>query len=1193
MLASAASMSSTLNERSTYQPDFIIDPAKLTLNRTVASPAENVHLSPYSNRNYNSTTASPSLHNHSTPGELVSENGYSVSDLSDYDDEFFGVDFDAGGRGAEIIPAAPDLPSPTDNNYIITAGINNIQIKHTSASTIYTHPLSPVDTEAPSRQSSMRSDFEGLRIQTPIPNHELDMDFGISPKSYETPAGRSIPGASANPNPTPDRSNSSQGSLGSLGYASQSPRVTVSQWGVTADPGPPNGPKGLGLQELNLTVGGYSEDEERAGLSPSARKLLGGAEVPNFREQDLLNRIETKNAEILSWRTRAASIGGDGPSHQQSSGLNDVSAGNRPRAKSTGAMDDSHDHDPMSLDETPVVLPPDEQYMPPADGWDSRPASPRENKLIEGQLYFNPNATAGTGEVDLKLIGDAPRQWCDAPALPYITQSRVQPPTANAAMARFNIDNFSQASRAATWGTRRKSEPSVADMELFTDGGFLKKLSISRGKKDDKPRQGSIFSKLSKRNHSFTQKERFGINGSPLKQKNDSSSSLAPPSRTSSFGKKTTPSLNTAMAAMAGSAAAIGGAGHARSGSFSRTGSFSTPPTNPQQNVSPKSPFGFVGTALKRARSKSDLPRLGIDVSSQQPGIAELWKGLNGPPVPMLSSPGIDLDAPMASEQVENEEDEEEDEQVEDYETKVDFGSPIVATKEGFQAHVRELNPDMQHQFLIERIAHQQMVRYKNLLNIKVKHVQAVRSRDCSSEKHCLALGGSVTLLDSKNASRKTSNATTSFQAAGDSEDESLPEEGLITPETFPPGVPMPPTQYLPAEFECPLCFKVKKFQKPSDWTKHVHEDVQPFTCTYANCKEPKSFKRKADWVRHENERHRHLEWWTCQFEDCTHRCYRKDNFLQHLVREHKLPEPKQKTKAAVKKAHGVEEVVWQMLRDCHHDTQNRPHDEPCKFCGKQLTSWKKLTVHLAKHMEHISLPILNLVEQKPVDSDTIISPVEPQPVARGSFTPNLMTKQESQTSNHFSDNISPGMPASGFPYYYPTPTSATHPQSLNFSMAAPMSAQEAEYHTSSMYSNAYAQPQMQSQMQPQMQAAVFTPLSGTPVAQQFQSHIANQTYGSYQVTNGQSLDQGQAFVGLGVSNAAMPNFQQSSQMLGAPDAAYGFQQTGGPALDYSQMAPSRMRQGSAASYHHSQTSSPQPQFPQCHATNQYTFHGR
>jgi hypothetical protein len=139
-------------------------------------------------------------------------------------------------------------------------------------------------------------------------------------------------------------------------------------------------------------------------------------------------------------------------------------------------------------------------------------------------------------------------------------------------------------------------------------------------------------------------------------------------------------------------------------------------------------------------------------------------------------------------------------------------------------------------------------------------------------------------------------------------------------------------------------------------------------------------FKRKADWVRHENEGHRHLEWWTCDVEECKHICYRRDNFLQHLVREHKFPEPKVKTKAAIKKAGGTD-PTWQKVERCHVETSARPQDEPCRFCGKTFPSWKKLTVHLAKHMEHISLPVLRLVSAKELNEDTIISPVQDPPL--------------------------------------------------------------------------------------------------------------------------------------------------------------------------------------------------------------------
>jgi hypothetical protein len=225
---------------------------------------------------------------------------------------------------------------------------------------------------------------------------------------------------------------------------------------------------------------------------------------------------------------------------------------------------------------------------------------------------------------------------------------------------------------------------------------------------------------------------------------------------------------------------------------------------------------------------------------------------------------------------------------------------PITPNYEGFKAHVRRLNPDMesQHNWLVSRIAYQQEFRFKNLLDIKFKHCQAVLSRGgCTSGSHCLATGGSGTSLHLKGDAGEKGNKTAlhgSLQGVPDfSNCDSNPGKGALADETFPKGVPMPPTRNLPAEFECQLCFKVKKFQKPLDWTKHVYQDVRPYICTYRNCEEPfpKSFKRKADWVKHENQRHRQLEQWICQYEDCRHASYRKHNFLQHLVSEHQFPE--------------------------------------------------------------------------------------------------------------------------------------------------------------------------------------------------------------------------------------------------------------------------------------------------------------
>ncbi|OTA88779.1 hypothetical protein M434DRAFT_120459 [Hypoxylon sp. CO27-5] len=274
----------------------------------------------------------------------------------------------------------------------------------------------------------------------------------------------------------------------------------------------------------------------------------------------------------------------------------------------------------------------------------------------------------------------------------------------------------------------------------------------------------------------------------------------------------------------------------------------------------------------------------------------------------------------------------------------------ISPTYEGFRQHILRLNPHLpeKSRYLIDRIGTYCTVRLKGLKDAKKTHLESVIKRNCPSRTLCIALGGSAIPLSSDD---------TGF-------------DGRINPRDLPRGIPIPPTMSFPAEFECQLCFRPKKLQKPSDWTKHVYGDLMPFTCTWENCHEPKTFKRKSDWVRHENEAHRRLEWWTCDVDDCAHTCYRRDNFFRHLVREHKFPEP-----TGTHRNH----PTWGKAKSCHYETQSNPSDEPCRFCCKTFPTWKKLTLHLAKHMEQISLPILRLVEESESDAAELEADPTPQ----------------------------------------------------------------------------------------------------------------------------------------------------------------------------------------------------------------------
>ncbi|KAE8447450.1 hypothetical protein EG329_010723 [Mollisiaceae sp. DMI_Dod_QoI] len=1159
------------------------------------TPFDNHNPSPFNHSQTLSNSASPSY----TPGESEYSD-YQPSELPEPEDPFFGVDFDAGVPRVDSIPQAAIL----GNIAYPASGLNrplsdlpaSTEDKPTSATSTH-YPLSPVHSNV-SNTPSPRVVPNDIKGKTTISQHELTTDLHNSRFPNFNPL---VSTQSASIQLTPDNSGSSHTSAedfepSALAYSEDSPSVMASNWSNV----PQHGQSSNFAQSSGQYVGTNSKDfgeqfpiqasepvvkvqishdeygiwrsneTGRGGLDPDDRKELDEP-VETLNEQQERLRIANKNREIEDWTSQTGGTSDLGNEQPSQSFL----PANNPDLQQGPAIDRR----------TPAE---EEDNITPLDDG----VSIHENRLIEGQLYFDFNDT-NVSEVGRKLLMDQAPHWDDAPAFPYTTETEFQPRTANEAIMRFNkhSDSMSIASRAATWGTRRRSVPSFADIEGIVDGSFIKKLAITKSKEETRPRQNSLFDglvgALSRRgSHSRLKRTRSTQNipeeaeEQPHPRQN-SQGSLLVPKRTLSFGRKPPPSIDNALAAMAGPLAAVGGNTHARNNSVSGGAQ------------SPKSPhLGFPRSIMGRSRSKSDFSQ----DRNPQSGLVGLLRNHGGPPVANLAHGSNSAQpeakkpvAPQAELPDHDDEEEDDDEQIDDVDMKVDSdqqAESIVPNYEGFKAHVRRLNPEMESKFnwLVSRIAHQQEIRYKNLLDLRVKHLQHVNARDCSAGHHCLALGGTITLRDAKGNPREP--AAGGLQLVTDfSDNDSNPGEGALTEETFPQGVPMPPARNLPAEFECQLCFKAKKFQKPSDWTKHVHEDVQPFTCTYEKCKEPKSFKRKADWVRHENERHRHLEWWICQVDDCRHPCYRKDNFLQHLVREHKLPEPKQKTKAAIKKAR-LTEPAWMMLEKCHHETMNRPQDEPCKFCGKQFPTWKKLTVHLAKHMEHISLPILRLVEARTVDATTIISPVEQilTPVTPGSGIP----KSEFSPSPPFTIHSNPPHvqnPYVSRPFDQPAYFGTSGPIP-SYGVQAPMP-QDVHYNHNSMYQNYAVQPMTQSRgfssmesngLGPGDHGGVFGMSSGytqpkiEPQAFDsmhtgFTNPIPNQNYNVHPVSG---FSMPQTF-----STAPAVSSFQTPTMMGV-NPAYGFE----AGQNFQQVSMSRA-QGSESSYGHSPQHAPgyyQPQ---------------
>ena len=697
----------------------------------------------------------------------------------------------------------------------------------------------------------------------------------------------------------------------------------------------------------------------RTGVAPDIRSALNNEEMPSLHDMEQQQRRDEKNAEVEDWLSNSdvGSNAGDVPHVRRNKKR-------RPRAKSTN---DSPYAGPAIMVPGPGLTINVPSEMDEEEGYDTDSGSealPAETMAGgEADSYF---AMAGAGDQFESSDVGVGQSHVDH------VDKGVEGITANLAIMRFRqrAQDTDGASVTATLGSRRLSE---SDIGSVRGSAGISKLLLSPEPSERRPKRknsflGNILPNLTMSGSNNTNKLKRK-NSQPVEQAEktspaavaspkESQSGFAAPKRIGSFGRPKTPKVDTVVS-----------------------------PTVSDVK-SPKSVAGAATGMVRqiwRSRSRSDLGK------SPKMGLAQLMTQHGGPPIPTLVSPLQHRvePVPQITPQFDGDSDDEDcggggDGLTMDLAVRTDMH--IIPTLEGFRCQTRQLNPRVA-EFLLERVAQEQVKRYKRLVDGKTKHGEHVNSGSCSAKGYCLLSGGQSQDLPPRAASKDPDNALVGFQIMrpGMTEDDlDLGHDGqTMVAATFPSGVPLPPVNRLPAEFECPLCFKVKKFFKPSDWTKHVHEDVQPFVCTFAGCNESKPFKRKADWVRHENERHRQLESWICCVQDCNHTCYRKDNFVQHLVREHKVPDPKARTGRAprspfdassgwsndtVLAAEGVSDV-WELVDKCHRDSTKQPRNEPCKFCGNICTSWKKLTVHLAKHMEQISMPVLPLVEQKKTNS--------------------------------------------------------------------------------------------------------------------------------------------------------------------------------------------------------------------------------
>ncbi|MCJ1313612.1 hypothetical protein MMC25_007291 [Agyrium rufum] len=776
----------------------------------------------------------------------------------------------------------------------------------------------------------------------------------------------------------------------------------------------PSGPASIAGSNMATTG-------SRAGLDPAARAPLANEVVANFNDQETAEQTRARVARVQGWLDK-----------------NPYVDSGRRRAVSTGDQrflnpDLSNAHNRRSAEASANIPGPgivlnemSESSFDAASTYNDAPTSMSNLSEAPGVIDDRPCALKEQEPDVHKAFNAGP--WRDA-ADQLLNAGEKQPGSSNDAIIKFLSQSRSEdvetSSRKATWGTERTVRR-MSDTELERLVGRLNlsdkieklremierrssnaaaKLIPRRSSSATKPQAAAgtstqDFAGRSVRHPSLDsigEKSSTHERNNSLGSRKESSTTLQ---RMHSGRKGKSPIIQTggAVAAIGSSAAAFGTSG----------------PVSPTA-TSPTRSRGNVALGLFRQISRGEHNRTNR-LSGGESGLTEMWSNHGGPPRPTLNSFTTDPGLPMPTSPAHDLAETPTAPPTNDDRTPaIDFTptrETIIPTRAGFKDAIIRVNPRVDD-FLAERLSREQCHRYKKLVKLKVAHATAIRDSKCNDSGHCTVMGGAPTYpLPSKSQKKETEYSHTGFSKIdmdSDNEDPDANPEGLVTQSQFPDGVPMPPVVRLPAKFECPLCFMVKEIKKPSDWSKHVHEDLQPFTCTFPDCTEPKSFKRKADWVRHENERHRQLEWWSCNKPDCAHTCYRRDNFVQHLNREHKLGDgkegngsgngngkpsgsknkatrgPGKKTKANANmidnmdgQAGAMGDEVLDLVALCRHFSDVDPTSESCRFCGNSCTTWKKLTVHLAKHMEQISIPILDMVETKDVTPDTIVSPVEP-----------------------------------------------------------------------------------------------------------------------------------------------------------------------------------------------------------------------
>ena len=201
---------------------------------------------------------------------------------------------------------------------------------------------------------------------------------------------------------------------------------------------------------------------------------------------------------------------------------------------------------------------------------------------------------------------------------------------------------------------------------------------------------------------------------------------------------------------------------------------------------------------------------------------------------------------------------------------------------------------------------------------------EVVQSTVASSIPLAIKTSTSTTELDENDYYEDTLSQTSYASSANDStklRPPPLPEEGQN-------GDP----------FECPLCFRLTSVRQPSAWHKHVYRDLQPYVCTFQDCKIPDStYESRHDWFSHELH---HRTWWEC-IDGCNLHFHLRSDFQEHIQLVH--PE------------WSGTDRLGDIMHTCERAINMNTQAE-CVLCQQKLSSLTQLRRHLGKHHEELSL---------------------------------------------------------------------------------------------------------------------------------------------------------------------------------------------------------------------------------------------